>query len=92
MEKFLIDISNFIYFHYVLDPKRSGKISQSYRSDNDRSDNVDVDESTKLINDLLRPFESVGKQPNLSVSICPISHHEKILNYLKETEMKDTNL
>ena len=52
---------------YFVDPKRSGKISQNYRSDS-----VEVDESTKLLNELLSPFESIDKRPNISVRISEI--------------------
>ena len=47
---------------FFLDTKRSGKITQNYRSDY-----VDVDESTKLLNELFSPFESMDKHPNVSV-------------------------
>ena len=53
-----------IFLPFSLDTKRSGKISQNYRSDY-----VDDDESTKLLNELLSPFESIDKRPNISVRI-----------------------
>ena len=52
---------------YFADPKRSGKISQNYKLDS-----VEVDKTTKLLNELLSPFETIDKRQNIPVRVNDI--------------------